>query len=227
EHVRAGHALVQEAGRLADMFGNIGQEGDDVVFDLGFDLINPGHLEGAFLALASFNDDTFLAFLQQQLAEHRISPEMICFEITETVAIENLDNAVQIINHLRQLGCQFSLDDFGTGMSSLTYLKTLPVDYVKIDGAFIRNLTTDPVNTAMVAAIGQICQVMGLKMIAECVEHRKLIAQLWDLGVSYVQGYGIAKPCPLEWVIGHANDSNHEHKGETSVVPLSIQTQAS
>ncbi|MEM8640143.1 MAG: EAL domain-containing protein [Cyanobacteria bacterium P01_G01_bin.54] len=178
------------------------------------------------LSGASFNDDTFLAFLQEQLAAYQIPPEMICFEITETVAIANLNNAVQIINHLRQLGCQFSLDDFGTGMSSLTYLKTLPVDYVKIDGAFIRNLTTDPVNTAMVAAISQICKVMGLKIIAECVEHRKLVAQLWDLGVSYVQGYGIGKPCPLEWVIGHAHDSNHEHKGQ-SVVSLSIQGQAS
>ncbi|MGB0563328.1 MAG: EAL domain-containing protein [Spirulinaceae cyanobacterium] len=161
------------------------------------------HIYAINLSGASFNDDTFLAFLQGQLEQYQIPPEMICFEITETVAIANLDNAVQIIQHLRQLGCKFSLDDFGTGMSSLTYLKTLPVDYVKIDGQFIRNLISDPVSATMVSAISQICQVMGLKAIAECVEHRRLLGQLWDLGVSHVQGYGVALPCPLEWVIGH------------------------
>lgn len=166
--------------------------------------VNPTTVYAINLSGASFNDDGLLAFLQSQFERYDVAPTNICFEITETIAIANLDKAVNIINHLRQLGCQFSLDDFGTGMSSLTYLKTLPVDYVKIDGQFVRNLTTDPVSRAMVSAIGQICRVMNLKVIAECVENRSIVPQLWELGVSYTQGFAIGKPCPIEWVVGHA-----------------------
>lgn len=150
------------------------------------------------LSALSLNDEGFFDFLQQQFACYQIPPEKICFEITETAAIANLNKAAKFIRKLKKLGCSFALDDFGSGMSSFNYLKNLPVDYLKIDGQFVKNLTCDPVNAAMIEAINRIGHLMGLKTIAEFVENDAILEQITAIGVDYVQGYGIAKPHPFE-----------------------------
>ncbi|MFW6358064.1 MAG: EAL domain-containing protein [Chroococcales cyanobacterium] len=147
------------------------------------------------LSGASLNDAQFLEFIQEQFSRYEISPEIICFEITETVAITNLYKAADFMQELKALGCGFALDDFGMGMSSLAYLKNLPVDYLKIDGSFIRNIVQDPINAAMVEAINRIGKIMGLEIIAEFVEDDAILDKIRKLGVDYAQGYGIAKPC--------------------------------
>ena len=149
------------------------------------------------LSGASINSDSFFNFLKEQFAQYDIAPETICFEITETAAIANLTTAAQFIHELKELGCSFALDDFGSGMSSLAYLKNLPVDYLKIDGNFVKNIVNDPIDRATVECFNRIGHVMNIQTIAEFVENDDIIHQLKELGVDYAQGYGISKPCPL------------------------------
>ncbi len=149
------------------------------------------------LSGSSINDDQFIDFLHEQFASFCISPQHICFEITETVAISNLTKASQFIQELQYLGCRFALDDFGAGMSSFAYLKSLPVNYLKIDGSFIRNIVEDSVDNAIVAAITHLGSVMGIQTIAEFVENEAILERITALGIDYAQGYGIAVPCPL------------------------------
>ncbi len=162
------------------------------------------------LSGASLGDEGFLNFVNQCFERHAVSPRIICFEITETKAIANLAKARHIIQTLKALGCRFSLDDFGSGMSSFGYLKNLPVDYLKIDGTFIKNLVTDPIDRAMVGAINNIGHVMGLKTIAEFVESAGVLRELNELGVDYVQGYGIARPEPLETYLTKLNKGGYQ-----------------
>ncbi|MHC5768117.1 MAG: EAL domain-containing protein [Nostoc sp.] len=149
------------------------------------------------LSGSSINDDQFMDFLYEQFALYSISPQCICFEITETVAIANLSKAKQFIQSLQRMGCRFALDDFGVGMSSFAYLKSLPVDYLKIDGSFIRNIVENPVDNAIVTAITQISNVMGIKTIAEFVENDAILERITALGIDFAQGYGIGMPRPL------------------------------
>lgn len=142
----------------------------------------------------TIGDDAFLIFLRQQFVIHRIPPEMICFEITETSAISNLSSAIKFINELKGLGCYFSLDDFCAGMSSFAYLKHLPVDFLKIDGSFVRDMLDDPINRAMVEVINHIGHVMGKRTIAEFVETPQIEQALLEIGVDYAQGYNIERP---------------------------------
>ena len=155
------------------------------------------HLYSINLSGASIDDDEFIQFLKAQFLQYQIPPALICFEITETAAIANLPKAVQFISELRQLGCQFALDDFGSGMSSFAYLKTLPIDYLKIDGCFIQNIVDNKIDLAMVTAIHQIAQVMNIRTVAEFVENDDILTTLKRLGIDYAQGYSIAKPAPL------------------------------
>lgn len=157
------------------------------------------------LSGASLGDEQLLGFVHKCFERFAIPPQVICFEITETVAIANLASARHIIETLRALGCRFALDDFGSGMSSFGYLKNLPVDYLKIDGAFIQNLADDPIDHSMVAAINNIGHVMGLKTIAEFVETPLILQKLRDLGVDYAQGYGIGKPVPMDTLLRFAD----------------------
>ncbi|MCC3592058.1 EAL domain-containing protein [Microcoleus sp. PH2017_28_MFU_U_A] len=142
----------------------------------------------------SINEEKFIDFIQEQFSLYQIPPEIICFEITETVAIANLSKAACLIWKLKELGCQFALDDFGSGMSSFAYLKNLPVDYIKIDGNFIKNLAENPIDIVMVEAITKIAHAMGIKTIAEYVESQAVMDKLKELGVDYGQGYYLGKP---------------------------------
>ncbi|MDJ0718020.1 MAG: EAL domain-containing protein [Prochloraceae cyanobacterium] len=148
---------------------------------------------------ATINNGHFLRFIQDRLAQYQIAPETICFEITETTAIADLNKAAQFINSLKQLGFRFALDDFGSGMSSLAYLKNLPVDYLKIDRSFVNNLNNDPVNRAIIDSFNRIAHVMAIETIAEGVENELTLEELRNLGVDYAQGYGIGKPHPLSF----------------------------
>lgn len=151
------------------------------------------------LSGASLNDEQFITFVQEQFAVTGIAPESICFEITETVAITNLSKAAAVMRLLKSTGCSFALDDFGSGMSSFAYLKNLPVDYLKIDGTFVREIVNDPIAASMVEAIAKIAKVMGIKTIAEFVEDDLILAKLQVLEVDYAQGYGISPPLPLKF----------------------------
>ncbi len=150
------------------------------------------------LSGASMADASLVDFVREQLRAHRVAPELVCFEITETAAVGNFDVAVQMMHGMRDLGCRFALDDFGAGMSSFTYLKRLPVDYVKIDGAFVKDMAKDTVDFAMVEAIHNVAHRMGLRTVAEFVQNDATIEMLRRLGVDYVQGYGVEKPRPLD-----------------------------
>ncbi len=149
----------------------------------------------------SLADDHFLGFILEQLELSGIDPELICFEITETAAITNLNRAMALFGELRQRGCRFSLDDFGSGLSSFGYLKTLPVDYLKIDGAFVKDILDDKVDETMVEAIHKVGHVMKLQTIAEFVESEAIAERLRQIGVNYAQGNGIARPEPLERIL--------------------------
>lgn len=160
------------------------------------------HLVPPILAInlsgQSLGDNGFREFVIAQLQQSGVSGERICFEITETAAIANLSRAIQFIVSLREIGCRFALDDFGSGLSSFAYLKKLPVDYLKIDGSFVKGMLEDPIDTAMVKSINQIGHVMGIQTIAEFVENDAIISRLKTIGVDYAQGYAIDKPKPLE-----------------------------
>ena len=152
---------------------------------------------GINLSGETLNDEHFVDFLQAELDRYQIPPQVLCFEITETVAISNLNRVKVLMEQLRSLGCRFALDDFGVGMSSFGYLKHLPVDYIKIDGSFVQDLLSNLVNTAIVQAIGQVAYAMGIATVAEFVEDEQVMQKLRTLGIDYGQGYGIARPKPL------------------------------
>jgi len=143
---------------------------------------------------ASIGDDQFLDYVRENFARFNIPHSMICFEITETTAVTSLSKAADFIGALRAPGCRFALDDFGVGVSSFTYLKQLPVDYLKIDGSFVRNMLQDPVDAAMVEAIHRIGRVMGKQTIAESVETAAALEALRSVGVDFAQGNAIAPP---------------------------------
>ena len=146
----------------------------------------------------SLGDEATLEFIMAQFKQSGVAPQAICFEVTETAAIANISKATRFIMALKGIGCSFSLDDFGSGMSSLAYLKNLPVDYLKIDGAFVRDIVEDPIDFSMVDAVNSIAHVMGIKTIAEFVENQAIYDKLKLMGVDYVQGHYIHKPEP--WV---------------------------
>lgn len=156
-----------------------------------------GFLYMVNLSGASLNDERFLDFVKAQFETYSIPPQIICFEITETMAIANLSKAMHLIQQLKALGCYFALDDFGSGMSSLGYLKNLPIDYLKIDGDFIKDIAQNQVDCEIVEAIHRMARAMGIQTIAEFVENTEILTKLKTLGINYAQGYGIARPAPL------------------------------
>jgi len=161
--------------------------------------LNPESTLGCSINLSgqSFCEPGFQEYLIDRVINSQLPAEKICFEITETVAVSNLSQAIDFMQAVKLIGCKFSLDDFGSGMSSFTYLKNLPVDYLKIDGYFVKTILENKIDRAMVESINQIGQVMGLKTIAEFVENDAILAELKLIGVNYGQGYGIGKPEPF------------------------------
>ncbi len=161
------------------------------------DAIPPSACVAINISGQSLGDRHFLEFVEQQIEERAVPIERICFEITETAAISNLSHAMRFFSALKQRGCCFALDDFGSGLSSFAYLKSLPVDFLKIDGSFIKDMAQNPIDRAMVEAIHRIGHVMGIKTIAESVENACILSQLSAIGVNYAQGYEVGKPRPL------------------------------
>lgn len=157
------------------------------------------------LSGSSLSDPDILDFITSQIKHYEVDARKICFEITETAAILNLNNATRFISSLKKLGCHFALDDFGSGLSSFAYLKNLPVDFLKIDGIFVKDIADDPIDHAMVRSINEIGQVMGMKTIAEFVENDIIKGMLKEIGVDYAQGYGIEKPVPFEELLQKPN----------------------
>ncbi len=145
----------------------------------------------------SLCDESFLEFVLSTFKTHLVNPEKFCFEITETAAVSNLTKASMFIDKVTEIGCSLALDDFGSGLSSFGYLKALNVDFLKIDGSFVKDMVEDPIDRAMVESVNQIGHVMNKKTIAEFVENDEIMEQLRQLGVDYAQGYAIEKPKPL------------------------------
>ena len=148
----------------------------------------------------SISNDDFLSFLLHQLKNSDVPPSKICFELTETATIRNLVSATEFMEELRSQGCRFALDDFGTGLSSFEYLKNLPVDFIKIDGQFIRNIVSDSIDYAMVKSINEIAAAMSKKTIAEFVNTDAVLTILREIGIDYAQGNAIAEPKPLSFL---------------------------
>jgi EAL domain-containing protein (putative c-di-GMP-specific phosphodiesterase class I) len=134
----------------------------------------------------------------ERIGAANIPGHKLCFELTETAAISNLSQATDVIHKLKQHGCHFALDDFGSGMSSFAYLKALGADFLKIDGLFVGNISQDKVDYAMVRSITEIGHVMGKKVIAESVETDEVIAKLGEIGVDYAQGFRVGEPRPID-----------------------------
>ena len=164
---------------------------------LAGDRIGPDSILFVNLSATSLSEEGFADFLREEFRKSGVPPERIGFEITETAAIADFDCARELIRTLRALGCRVALDDFGTGMSSFSYLKSLTVDFIKIDGSFVRRMRHEPVDSAIVEAVNNIAHISGIRTIAEFVEDEEVMALLRDLGVDYAQGWAVARPSPL------------------------------
>ena len=151
------------------------------------------------IAAASLNNQSFLAFLKEELRQAAVPPSTICFELTESTAIANFEQTIEFISEMKALGCRFAIDDFGHGMNSFDYIKHFPVDYLKIDGSFVRNMIHSPVDRAIVESFNQIGHVMNLQTIAEFVENGAILAALEAISVDYAQGYEISQPAPFSF----------------------------
>ena len=167
------------------------------------------------LSGTSLNSHTLLRYIKHELSTHDISPEKICFEITETAAIKNLPKVAKLVRELKKLGFKFALDDFGKGVSSFMYLSSLPVDYLKIDGEFVRNLLNNTVNHAIIWSINNIGRILGIQIIAEYVENEHLHEALLDIGIDYAQGFKFGEPEPLFIPVA-------KYKEPSNVTPLTI-----
>ncbi|MBT8112318.1 MAG: EAL domain-containing protein [Gammaproteobacteria bacterium] len=167
---------------------------------------HPDHLEklglcSINLSGASIGDSGFLIFLKEKLQDSELPLGKIGFEVTENAAIKNILKARDFIDTIKNYGCKFALDDFGSGHSSFAYLKDLPVDILKIDGMFVKGIHLEPVNYAMVKAINDVGQVMKMKTIAEYVENEEICNSLKEIGVDYGQGYHFGKSENIDEVI--------------------------
>ncbi len=167
----------------------------------------------------SLSDDSMAAFVKQHLARSAIKPTLVCFEITETAAISNFKQAQKFISVMKDLGCAFALDDFGSGLSSFNYLKHFAVDYLKIDGSFVRDIVDNPTDRVMVSSIHQIGQLLGIKTIAEFVENDDIIDVLRLIGIDLVQGYGVGKPIEFKCCLRQLTQSG-KPTVETALEPV-------
>ena len=153
------------------------------------------------LSGTSLGDKSLLGYIREQFVIYAIPPECICFEITETAAIVNLKNTIHLFTALRKLGCSFALDDFGSGMSSFMYLKNFEVDYLKIDGSFVKDMHVNKIDHAMVRSIHSVAEAMNIKTVAEFVENKEILKELKNIGVHYGQGLYLGEPVPIKKLI--------------------------
>ena len=182
----------------AERYHKMGQV-DRWVVGQAFDWLdlNPGVQVSINISGQSFGDAKFLTHVVDQMTGRQWNPARVCFEITETAAIADLPAALRFIACLREHGCLFSLDDFGAGLSSFGYLRSLPVDFVKIDGSFVKTMMADPVNRAIVESIHRVARLCRLQTVAEWVEDAPTLAALREIGVDHAQGWGVGRPVPL------------------------------
>lgn len=150
------------------------------------------------LSAHSLSDAQTMSYIFDRLLEYRLPPEKICFEVTETAAINNIADAADLMRELKKIGCRFALDDFGAGHAGYHYLKHLPLDFVKIDGSFVRDMAHNENDYVMVRSINDLAHCLGLKTVAECVEDAEVLQRLQDIGVDYAQGFAIERPCWLD-----------------------------
>lgn len=153
------------------------------------------------LSGTSLGDKSLLGYIREQFAIYAIPPQNICFEITETSAIVNLQNTINLFTALRKIGCSFALDDFGSGMSSFTYLKNFEVDFLKIDGSFVKDMHLNKIDHAMVRSIHSVAEAMNIKTVAEFVENEAILKELKNIGVHYGQGLYLGQPVPIKKLI--------------------------
>lgn len=153
------------------------------------------------LSAQACSDEQLLNYIEHKIAQYNISPEKLIFELTETASLSNITATLRLVNRLNELGCSFSIDDFGTGFSTFTYLKQLPASSVKIDGSFVQNMDTDPVDASLVKAIHDAAKALNKKSVAEFVENAAILDKLAEIGVDYAQGYHISKPLPIDVLI--------------------------
>ena len=153
-------------------------------------------LSTAFINLSSqtFGNRSFLDYILERAQFHKMPPEKLCFEISERTAVTRLEDAKEFVDELRQIGCRFALDDFGRGTYSFRYLKELHVDFVKIDGSFVRNMLNDPMDLVVVRSINEIARLSNAATIAEYVESAEILAKLSELGIDYAQGFAVGRP---------------------------------
>ena len=146
----------------------------------------------------TLSDENCLTKIAQMVKDSNIAPQSLCFEITETTAIKGMEKATKFIEHLKEYGCEFSLDDFGSGLSSFSYINALDVDYLKIDGSFVRHIENDPASRAIVKSFNTLGHEMGMKTVAEFVENEAIATLLTNIGIDYLQGYGVGEPRAIE-----------------------------
>jgi diguanylate cyclase (GGDEF)-like protein/PAS domain S-box-containing protein len=181
---------------------------------------------GINLSGQSLTDANLLPMILAEFDRLAIPPDTVCFEITETSAISHLERARELLLGLKQAGCQLALDDFGSGLSSFSYLKQLPVDYLKIDGSFVRDIAQNPFDRAIVGSMVQVARSIGVRTVAEFVEDDIVLAYVRDLGVDFGQGYGIARPQALDNLIRSSRKSVGKNRHETVCDPIWMRVSA-
>ncbi len=164
------------------------------------------------LSAQAFSDERLLPIIESKLEKHDVSPQRIIFELTESASLTNLAATQRMISRLTEIGCAFSIDDFGTGFSTFAYLKELPADSVKIDGSFVKDMLNDPIDLALVKAIKEVAHSLDKKSVAEFVENKAILEKLKEIGVDYAQGYYISKPLPIDQIIETYGSGNGEQK---------------
>ncbi|SDK18055.1 diguanylate cyclase (GGDEF) domain-containing protein [Methylophilus rhizosphaerae] len=174
----------------------------------------------------SLGDASLLPYIKNCFTTYQIPPGHVCFEVTETSAIINIDNTIKLINELKQMGVRFMLDDFGSGMSSFSYLKHLPVDFLKMDGAYVRDITSSKVDLAMAKAIQSVAQSMEIKTIAEYVEDQATLDCLKEMGVAYAQGFYLNKPMPLNDVLSRHGAASQQQSANISQTTIETDISA-
>ena len=160
------------------------------------------------LSAASLANANFRSFLKDTVEKNKALNRFICFELTESAAMINPEETIALLEYLRELGCSVALDDFGTGFSSLSQIRTLPLDYIKIDGVFVQNIHNDELDQALVKSISNIASVLEIKTVAEFVDSEEALATLGELNIDYAQGYLISKPEALD--LSAANDGTRK-----------------